>query len=61
MPFYRPTTTSYGYFVEIDTTDTLLKEVTAIDIKGALSYKLDNKNVKCLLQNDYVSITGKNF
>ena len=61
MPFYHPTTTSYGYFVEIDTTDTLLKEVTAIDIKGALSYKLDNKNVKCLLQNDYVSITGKNF
>lgn len=61
MPFYHPTTTSYGYFVEIDITNTLLKEVTAIDIKGALSYKLDNKNVKCLLQNDYVSITGKNF
>lgn len=61
MPFYHPTTTSYGYFVEIDITNTLLKEVTAIDIRGALSYKLDNKNVKCLLQNDYVSITGKNF
>ena len=61
MPFYHPTTTSYGYFVEIDITNTLLKEVTAIDIKGALSYELDNKNVKCLLQNDYVSITGKNF
>lgn len=61
MPFYHPTTTSYGYFVEIDITDTLLKEVTAIDIESTLSYKLDNKNVKCLLQNDYVSITGKNF
>lgn len=59
MPFYHPTTTSYGYFVEIDITDTLLKEVTAIDIKGTLSYP--NKDVKCLLQNDYVSITGKNF
>lgn len=61
MPFYHPTTTSYGYFVEIDITDTLLKEVTAIDIEGTLSYNLDNKDVKCLLQNDYVSITGKNF
>lgn len=62
MPFYHPTATaSRGYYVEIDTTDTLLKEVTGIDIEGTLSYKLDNKNVKCLLQNDYVSITGKNF
>lgn len=61
MPFYHPTTTSYGYFVEIDTTNTLLKKVTAIDIEGTLSYNLDDKNVKCLLQNDYVSITGKNF
>lgn len=59
MPFYHPTTTSYGYFVEIDITNTLLKEVTAIDIEGTLSYP--NKDVKCLLQNDYVSSTGKNF
>lgn len=61
MHFYYPTTTSYGYFVEIDTTDTLLGEVTGIDIEGTLSYNLDDKEVKCLLQNDQVSSTGKNF
>ena len=62
MPFYHPTATaSRGYYVEIDTTDTLLGEVTGIDIEGTLSYNLDDKEVKCLLQNDYVSITGKNF
>ena len=62
MPFYHPTATaSRGYYVEIDTTDTLLKKVTGIDIEGTLSYNLDDKEVKCLLQSDFVSITGKNF
>lgn len=58
MPFYHPiATASRGYYVEIDTTDTLLKEVTAIDIEGTLSYKLDDKEVKCLLPK----IAGKDF
>lgn len=61
MPFYHPTATaSRGYYVEIDTTDTLLGEVTGIDIEGTLSYKLDNKDVKCLLPNTYI-IAGKDF
>lgn len=57
MPFYHPTVTaSRGYYVEIDTTDTLLGEVTSIDIEGTLSYNLYNsgsgvEEVKCLLQN----------
>ena len=61
MPFYHPTVTdSRGYYVEIDTTDTLLKEVTGIDIEGTLSYNLDDKEVKCLLPNTYI-IAGKDF
>ena len=61
MPFYHPTATaSRGYFVEIDTTDTLLEEVTGIDIEGTLSYNLDGKEVKCLLPNTYI-IAGKDF
>lgn len=60
MPFYHPTTTSYGYFVEIDITNTLLKEVTGIDIEGTLSYNLGDKEVKCLLQNTDI-IGGKDF
>lgn len=61
MPFYHPTATaSRGYYVEIDTTDTLLGEVTSIDIEGTLSYNLNNKEVKCLLQNTYI-IGGKDF
>lgn len=61
MPFYHPTATaSRGYYVEIDTTDTLLKEVTGIDIEGTLSYNLDDKEVKCLLPNTYI-IAGKDF
>lgn len=62
IPFYHPTATaSRGYYIEIDITNTLLKEVTAINIEGTLSYKLDNKDVKCLLQNIYEDSTGKNF
>lgn len=61
MPFYHPTATaSRGYYVEIDTTDTLLGEVTGIDIEGTLSYNLDDKEVKCLLPNTYI-IAGKDF
>ena len=61
MPFYHPTVTdSRGYYVEIDTTDTLLKKVTGIDIEGTLSYNLDDKEVKCLLPNTYI-IAGKDF
>lgn len=62
MPFYHPTIAdSRGYYVEIDTTDTLLEEVTGIDIEGTLSYNnLDDKEVKCLLQNTDI-IGGKNF
>lgn len=61
MPFYHPTATaSRGYYVEIDTTDTLLKEVTGIDMEGTLSYNLDDKEVKCLLPNTYI-IAGKDF
>lgn len=61
MPFYHPTATaSRGYYVEIDTTDTLLKKVTSIDIEGTLSYNLDDKEVKCLLPNTYI-IAGKDF
>ena len=61
MPFYHPTaTTSRGYYVEIDTTGTLLREVTSIDIEGTLSYNLNNKEVKCLLQNTDI-IGGKDF
>lgn len=61
MPFYHPTATaSRGYYVEIDTTDTLLKEVTGIDMEGTLSYNLGDKEVKCLLPNTYI-IAGKDF
>lgn len=61
MPFYHPTATaSRGYYVEIDTTGTLLREVTSIDIEGTLSYNLNNKEVKCLLQNTDI-IGGKDF
>ena len=61
MPFYHPTATaSRGYYVEIDTTGTLLREVTSIDIEGTLSYNLNNKEVKCLLQNTDI-IDGRNF
>ena len=62
MPFYHPTIAdSRGYYVEIDTTDTLLEEITGIDIEGILSYNnLDDKEVKCLLQNTDI-IGGKDF
>ncbi len=61
MPFYHPTATaSRGYYVEIDTTGTLLREVTSIDIEGTLSYNLNNKEVKCLLQNTDI-IDGRDF
>ena len=61
MPFYHPTATaSRGYYVEIDTTDTLLGEVTGIDMESTLSYNLDDKEVKCLLPNTYI-IAGKDF
>lgn len=66
MPFYHPAATaSRGYYVEIDTTDTLLGEVTSIDIEGTLSYNLYNsgsgvEEVKCLLQNTDI-IDGRDF
>lgn len=66
MPFYHPITTdSRGYYVEIDTTGTLLGEVTGINIEGTLSYNLYNsgsgvEEVKCLLQNTDI-IDGRDF